>query len=236
MPNSYYPPTNEGRALWWENIQSSDAQAALTALGFSAPALASIQGDAAMAIYIFRSAPQAYEAYAASMSGWGHTYLDSPDGTPAPVLPAQPVIPVPPTAVNGGIEARRAAWVQIAKNSSAYDPLVQGATLGIEAPANNFNSVTYQAIIFGANSPSSATVSLKFRKAAGNIDAMGFQGRKAGTSAWVDLGRFMATPATLHIPLTTPGQPEEWEIRGYAYVKDAPVGVPSQAVSVLVRG
>ncbi len=236
MPNSYYPLTNEGRALWWENIQSPDAQAVLLALGLSAPVRAAIQADAAVAIYIYRTAPQAYESYATSMNGWGHVYLDSADGMPTPAVPALPVMPAPPTPVSGGIEVRRAAWVQTVKNASGYDPLVQGATLRTEMTGDSFNRETYQAVISGATSASSATVTVKFRKASGHIDSMAFQGRKAGGGAWVELGRFMATPASLHLTLATPGQPEEWEIRGHAYIKDTPVGVPSQAVSVLVRG
>ena len=233
---NYYPPTNEGRALWWENIESTDAQSALTALDFSAAARAAILADAAVAVYIYRTAPQAYEAYSVSMTGWGHAYLDAPDGTPTPIMPAAPVLPVAPTAVNAGIEARRAAWVQTAKNAHGYDPNVQGATLRIEMTGDTFNSATYQAIIFGLTSPASATVSAKFRKASGHVDAMAFQGRKSGSSPWIDLGRYMATPATLHIPLTTPGQAEEWEIRGHAYIKDSPIGVPSPVQTVLVRG
>ena len=236
MPYSYYPPTNEGRALFWENILSPDAQAALTALDFSAATLASIQADAAMAIYIYRSAPQAYEAYATSMNGWGHAYLDSADGTPAPLLPVQPVMPAPPTAVKGGIEARRAAWVQTAKNAPGYDASVQGVTLRIEAAPDLFVAATYQASIFGLTSPASATVTVKFRKAAGRVDAMSFSGRKSGELGWTELGRYMATPASLHIPITTPGQPEQWEIVGRAYVKDSAIGIASSIETVLVRG
>ena len=114
---------------------------------------------------------------------------------------------------------------------------MQGATLRIEATGTPFDPATYQAVIFDLTSPASATVSAKFRKAGGHIDAMGFTGRKmAGAGAWLDLGRFMATPATLHIPIAVAGQPEEWEIRGQAYIRDTPVGLPSEIATVLVRG
>ena len=65
---------------------------------------------------------------------------------------------------------------------------------------------------------------------------MGFKGRKASGGAWVDLGRFLATPASLPIPITTSGQPEDGELIGQAYIKDAAVGIPSMSLPVMVRG
>ena len=79
-------------------------------------------------------------------------------------------------------------------------------------------------------------VGARSRKARRNIDAMKFQGRKSGTLAWVDLGRFTATPASVHIPLTTQGNPELWEMTGRALIKDAEIGLASDLLEVLVRG
>ena len=147
-----------------------------------------------------------------------------------------PTMPVAPAAVLAGIEARREKWVQAVKSSTSYNPAVQGNTLRTEATGGSFNPTSYVAVITGVTCTATATVSAKFRKAGGKIAAMSFQGRKAGTSTWSDLGRFMATPAMLHIPIATPGQPEEWEIQGQAYLKDSAVGVESAIQTVLVRG
>ncbi len=236
MPKTYYPPTNEGRALWWENVLTDDAQAALTNLGFTAAQLAAIKADATMAVYLYRTAPQVFDTFAQSLNGWAHIYLDSPDDTTAPIQPVPPVLPAAPTAVKAGIEERRSKWVAQAKSATDYDAAVQGVTLKTEMGADSFDEATYQAVVYDAATTASATVSVKFRKANGRVDAMSFRGRKAGTAGWSELGKFMATPASLHIPLTVAGQPEEWEIQGQAYVKDSPVGLPSQIVTVLVRG
>ena len=114
---------------------------------------------------------------------------------------------------------------------------MQGATLRIEATGTPFDPATYQAVIFDLTSAASSTVSAGFRKAGRHIDAMRFTGRKmASGGPWLDLGRLMATPATLHIPIALAGQPEEWEIRGQCYIRDTPVGLPSEIATVPVQG
>ncbi len=52
----------------------------------------------------------------------------------------------------------------------------------------------------------------------------------------VELGRFAVTPASLHIPIATPGQAEAWEIWGQALKGDTLIGTASDHKEVLVRG
>ena len=76
-----------------------------------------------------------------------------------------------------------------------------------------------------------------FRKARGKIPGVKFFGRKIGTTTLVPLGDVRTvSPATLKIPITTPGVAEEWEIQARACLKDQLVGIASDFVPVLVRG
>lgn len=232
----YYPETNDGRADWWQNVVAVGTTT-LSALGFSVSQTTAINIDAQLGVYLYRTLPKAYEDFGKRVTGFIHTYLSDPDGTLAPVVPAMPTWPIfSAGTTTAGLEARREKWVALAKHSSNYDPALQGATLRIEPTGTPFDQNTYKAIIFDATSPSPSTASCKFRKARGNVQAMKFLGRKVGTVAWVDLGRFMATPATMHIPLTTPGLPEQWELMGRALIKDQEIGIASDLLEVLIRG
>lgn len=232
----YYPDTNDGRADWWQNIVAVGTTT-LSALGFSVSQTTAINIDAQLGVYLYRTLPKTFEDFGKRVTGYISTYLSDPDGTPAPVVPAIPSWPIfSAGTTTAGLEARREKWVQLAKHASNYDPALQGATLRIEATGTPFDPATYKAIIFDATSPSPSTAACKFRKARRNIDAMKFLGRKAGTPVWVDLGRFTATPATFHIPLQTPGNPEQWELMGRALIKDQEIGIASDLLEVLVRG
>ncbi|MEO7933052.1 MAG: hypothetical protein ABIT76_07830 [Chthoniobacterales bacterium] len=162
------------------NISTPDSLQALLDLGFTAAEASAIQLDAAWGVYLYRTLPQTYEKYTQAINGYCHGYLDAADNTPPPVLPSLPVAPATPAAVKSGIEARRAKWVQQAKASTSYDAAVQGVTLRIESTGHAFDAATYQADIFGASSDAPGTVTCKFRKAGGQIDAMSFRGPQIG--------------------------------------------------------
>lgn len=234
MISPYYPPTNDGRADWWQNIVNVGA-APLTALGFGAPQVTSITNDAIAGAYLYRTLPTSFDEFGKRVTGYIHTYLSDPDGTPAPLAPAIPTWPVLAVPVLAGIDPRREKWVQQAKHAGNYDPLVQGAVLRIEPTGTPFDPTTYQAEIFGAMSPGPATMLVKFRKARGQIDAVAIAGRRTGTTAWVPLGTFTATPATFLVALQTPGVPETWDLQAQALIKDAKIGVPSDIVTAIVR-
>ena len=236
MLNPYYPETNDGRADWWQNIIGV-GNVTLASLGFTATQTAAINLDAQLGVYLYRTLPATFEDFGKRVTGYISTFLSDPDGTPAPLIPAIPGWPAFSAGqVLAGLEARREKWVQNAKHAANYDPAVQGAVLRIETTGTPFDPNTYQAEIFGATSPGPATVLCKFRKARRNIDAMKFMGRKSGTMGWTELGRYTATPASLHIPLQTPGSPEQWELMGRALVKDQEIGLASDLLVVLVRG
>ena len=233
MPSFYYPDNTNSRADWWQN--KIDNIAVITAL---TPALApAILADAQLAVYLYRTLPGLYDNFGKEVHGYIASYLGGADGTPAPTAPTLPAWPpLPAAGILAGLEARRAAWVQVFKKTTGYDPAVQGAALLLEATGAPFDPATYKADIASLHSPAPGLVLAHFRKARGQVDAMQFQGRKAGTPAWTDLGRFIGTPASLHIPIATPGQPEDWEIQGQAVKRDALIGLPSDIHSVTVRG
>ena len=99
-----------------------------------------------------------------------------------------------------------------------------------------FDPATYQAEITSAETTAPSQVQAKFRKARGNITGVAFTGRKTGSSNWMDLGKFTVSPASLHVPITTPGQAEQWEIQARAFKGDTMIGLVSDIKTVLVRG
>ena len=236
MLKPYYPEVQDGRANWWQNIVNNGGST-LSGLGFTAAQITAINIDALLGVYLYRTLRAAFAELEKRVTGYIHTYLGDPDGTPAPLIPAVPGWP-PFTGgpALAGLESRREKWVQLAKHASNYDPAVQGAILRIEPTGAPFDRNTYKAEIFDATSPAPGKVLCKFRKARRSIDAMKFMGRKSGSATWTDFGRFTSIPATLAIPLQTPGSPEQWELMGQALIKDQPIGMPGDLLVILVRG
>lgn len=232
MQSSYYPESADGRADWWQNKINNAARIAALL-----PAqAASIQKDAAMAVYLYRTLPQLYDTFVVQVHGYINTILTGADGTPAPSAPPLPEWPTPPLAVLRGIEARRIKWVQSLKNADNYAAEVDGATLQTEMGGSAFDPNTFKATLLSVQSQSPATVQAKARKARGAIHGNAFSGRKADSANWVDLGRFTSPDVSLHIPIATPGQAEEWEIRCQGLKADKLIGQPSDLKQVLVRG
>ncbi len=233
MSTPYYPETIEGRADWWQN--KIDKIGIITAL--DAEAAPAILEDAKMAVYLYRTLPGLYDTFVVQVHGYINSYLTGAVGTPAPKvmpLPAWPAMPV--TGVVSGIEGRRVKWVPVLKNSTGYEPTNQGVALLLESVGGAFQPDSYKAEIVSVESLAVAQVMVKFRKARGAITGMAFNGRKTGTGTFLDLGRFTVTPASLHIPIGTPGQAELWEIQGQAFKGDTLIGTPSSISEVLVRG
>jgi hypothetical protein len=237
MITPYYPDTNLGRGQWWTNMRDN-APSVLTSLG-AAPALISkVNADSIGGVFLYVTLPAVYDKLGAKITGYIKTYLYDPDGTPAPVFPTIPPMPslgVP--TVLAGIEERREKWVQEIKGLAGYDPLIQGVTLRIEQTGTPFNPATYKGEITKLESNAPHTVTAGFRKASGNIQGGKFLGRKIGTAtlyAFPDVRT--VSPATLEVPLTTPGVAEEWEIQFQPYLKDQAVGIVSDFATVLVRG
>ena len=168
--------------------------------------------------------------------GYINSYLSGAKDAAAPVAPAVPAWPVAPAAVLAGIEARRMDWVPSLKHATGYNPQTDGVTLQTEIVGGGFDAAAYQAVVVSAVSHAPAQVAAAFRKARGEITGLEFSGRKVGTQALVKLGRFNVSPASLHIPIATPGVAEDWEIQGQGYRGDTLVGVPSDFKPVLVRG
>lgn len=235
MPiNTYYPPTIDGRADWWQNIK--DNNAALFAAGASVTQASAIADDSAWAVYTYRTIREAYDEVFKSIIAYCDCLLDGENGAVSPTVP--PISPWPGQPTSGvlcGIEKRRESWVQLVKNLTGYNPSI-GATLRLEAPVNPFDSVTYQAEIFNFNSPSTHTVGGKFRKANGKIDGINLYARKAGSPGWISLGRFNATPFTALVPVTSPTGPEDWEFQARAVKRDEEIGIPSMIVQQTIRG
>ncbi len=233
----YYPETNLGRGEWWLNMRDN-SPSVLTSLGASPALISKINGDSIGGVFVYHTLPAVYDKLGKKINGYIQSYLYDPDGTPAPAFPTIPPMPslgVP--TVLAGIEKRRELWVPEIRALANYDPLTQGVTLRIETTGTPFNPATYKGEITSLESNAAHTVTAAFRKARGNIQGGKFLGRKIGTAL---LHSFPDTrtvsPATLDVPITTPGVAEEWEIQFQPYLKDQAVGIASDFATVLVRG
>ena len=210
---SYYPATIDGRAHWWQVI-FDNASTVLTPLGFTPAQIAAIVADAAWAIYCYGTIHRFYQSVSDSLTLFEREILDAPDGAAMPKAINVDPLPDPPTVtILAGVEARRIKWAQEVKNKPGATPSVL-AQLGLGTPANPFNPVTYNCLLFALASRTPGTVSGKFRKAGGHVDGINLYGRKSGTAAWTLLGRFNATPFTASVPVSGTA-PEEWNFTGW---------------------
>jgi hypothetical protein len=224
MP-SYYPPTNDGRGGWWQNIVENGTSL-LTEAGLSPTQITSIVNDASWAVFAYSTVRQTYDDFSKSVTRYAHDILTGTPGgglPPAPAPPAFPELPLPPVAAD--IEARRELWVQQVKKSPGYSATI-GTALGIETSAKPFNPASYVCELYGVVCQSPHTVSGKFRKAGGQVDSIHLYGRKNGMADWTLLGTFTATPFTASIPVAAT-TPEQWEFQARAMHRDAEFGLPS---------
>ena len=237
MITPYYPDTNLGRGEWWTNMRDN-ATAVLAALGAGTPLINKINGDSIGGVFLYHTLPAVYDKLGKKINGYIQTYLYDPDGTPAPAFPTIPPMPslgVP--TVLAGIEKRRELWVPEIRALANYDPLIQGVTLRIEPTGTPFNPATYKGVIVSLQSTAPHAVTAAFRKASGNMQGGKFLGRKIGTATLHTFADVRTvSPATLEVPITTPGVAEEWEIQFQPYLKDQAVGIVSDFATVLVRG
>jgi hypothetical protein len=235
--NTYYPPTVEGRAEFWENIGAA-APGLLPGLGFAAAAVTSITNDAAWGVYVYRTLRVTYEKYFSTVTAFAGTVASGIGGTTGQPVPPAPEPPEWPTAPVGIIEcdfeARREDWVQAVKSAPGYTPSI-GETLRIIAPSTPFDPNTYTAEISGLLSQAPKTITGRFRKARGNVDGILLFGRKDGSAEWKELGKFTATPFTAPVPVATTS-PEIWQFQARAFKRDVPFGNPSDIVELTIKG
>lgn len=235
MPySSYYPPTFDGRAHWWQEILTN-GPAVFSALNYSAPQSEPILTDAKWAVYAYGTLRHPYEDFTKALTAYCNTISNGSASAvlTAPSLPAFPAAPTTSLVFVPGFEARRPKWVDTIKKNPLYTPAL-GASIGIETPHAPFDPNTYQAVLTGVMSIEAHSVTGKFRKAKDRVQGINLYGRKSGASVWTPLGRFNATPFTANVPLAG-GEPETWEFQARAVSKDHEFGLPSDAVIVIVR-
>lgn len=58
---------------------------------------------------------------------------------------------------------------------------------------------------------------------------------RSGSSTWESAGTYTGKPADVHISLTTPGKPEQIQVRVKLRKSNAPYGNPSQAATITVN-
>ena len=103
-------------------------------------------------------------------------------------------------------------------------------TLGVWGTEIAFDPQTYKAVMAVGN----GTLQVKFAKAFGELDAVNLYTRKSGQTTWTMMCTMVRSPFLCHVNLTTPGQPENLEVRARGVVGNDEVGLFSDTVAVTV--
>lgn len=123
------------------------------------------------------------------------------------------------------------AMANLIKASSGYTEGI-GQELGIIGGAKVINKDTYKpelkAVVIGG------LVRISFKKR--GTDGVNIYRRRKGEMTWQFLARDTASPYEDRIKLAVDGQPEHWEYRAYAVIKDDEIGQPSDVVEVVFGG
>ena len=167
------------------------------------------------------------------------------------------VVATAATAISGAVQAKEAARQAYLATVAAQDTIIADSlgvirpmvargkkeptateaiqqTLGVWGAEIDFDPQTYKAVIRGVQSVGNGTLQIKFAKALGELDAVNLYSRKVGATAWTMFCTMLHSPYLCHVNLTTPGQPENLEIRARGVVGNDEVGLFSDTVSVMV--
>ncbi len=107
-------------------------------------------------------------------------------------------------------------------------------TLGVWGTEIDFDAQTYKAVIRAVLAVGNGTLQIKFAKALGELDAVNLYSRKVGATTWTMVCTMVRSPFLCHVNLTTPGQPENLELRVRGVVGNDEVGLFSDVVAVTV--
>ncbi len=234
--NSFYPDGNGNRVDWNTNVITN--QNLLPGLGFTAAQVTSIVNDCAMAVYLLTTVGEMADSLYGALHGFVASMQKAPLGTagiPYPTLPAwATTTPAPPVLVPPGIDARRSAWVAVAKKSTNYNPDTVGRTLRLEAVITPFNPATYVAELLDVRPTGHETVAVKVGKGGGQVTMLVLQMQRGSDPTFRTVGQFTGRSYIDHTALVAANVPE---VRGYqllAMQNDAVIGQPSPIITVTV--
>ena len=208
MPRQDYVPRDESTlAQWADNLATQAAQggnAGAMGWGSSASNVANAAIEISTAVQTKEVARQTYLAVVAAQD----------------------------TLISTSLGVIRPMVAQGKTQPTATEAIQQ--TLGVWGTQIDFNPQTYKAEIRSVLAVGNGTLQIKFAKALRSLDAVNLYSRKAGTTAWTMVCTMVRSPYLCHVNLTTPGQPENLELRARGVVGNDEVGLFSDTVAVTV--
>lgn len=129
------------------------------------------------------------------------------------------------------ILAKIRAKTNLIKASPGYTEGI-GQELGIIGATKKVDVVNYKPII--KVELIAGVVRISFKK--NSTDGVNIYRRRKGALTWEFLARDTVSPYEDRIQLQNPGQPEHWEYRAIAVIKDQEIGQPSDVVEVVIGG
>jgi len=127
------------------------------------------------------------------------------------------------------ILAKVRARTNLIKASSGYTDGI-GQELGVIGTTKRVDVVNYKPSI--KVELIAGVIRISFKK--NNTDGINLYRRRKGELQWQFVARDTVSPYEDRIQLQNPGQPEHWEYRAIAVLKDQEIGQPSDVVEVVV--
>lgn len=125
--------------------------------------------------------------------------------------------------------AKIRAKTNLIKASSGYTEGM-GQELGIIGTTTKVDVVNYKPLL--KVELIAGVVRISFKK--NNTDGVNIYRRRKGSLTWEFLARDTVSPYEDRIQLQNPGQPEHWEYRAIAVIKDQEIGQPSDVVEIVI--
>ena len=208
MPRRDYVPQDESSLAQWATNLSTQAGvgANSTAMGWGSSA-SNVSNAATAIVGAVETKEAARQAYLAAVAAQDTIIADS-------------------------LGVIRPMVAQGKKEPTATEAIQK--TLGVWGAEIDFDPQTYKAVIRAVMAAGNGTLQIKFAKALGELDAVNLYSRKVGQTAWTMVCTMVRSPFLCHVNLTTPGQPENLEVRVRGVVGNDEIGLFSDTVAVTV--
>ena len=227
MSRDILPRTNTEMAAWFLHF-ASKIEAHAPALSVSAADVAALKADAAMVDWTLRVLPS-LRASGQQFTAFKEDLLDGQTGGAPCAAPAAPTFSPPPAAVPAGAIARTRARAQRIKKSPGYTEAI-GRDLEIISPtAADIAADDTSKPTFRATPLPHSEVRLDWVK--GRHSGVVIQGKRAGDTDWVDLGKDNYSPYVDGRSALTASTSETRQYRARYLDKDDEVGAWSDVVS-----
>ncbi len=228
---SWFPQSLPARAEWFQNFATNFATVAIQ-LGFTNADIQSVNNDNAM-IQFLADADTQKDAWGASVTQFIRIITQGNIGEPTPTFSAPPNLSNPGSSETGIFERLNKLRSKIFLANGYTDEI--GALLKI-LPKSSDSVVPAQVKLTLQGFP--ATSNAVFSAVVGNrenSDAWDVYVLRKGANSWEFVGRYNGKSADVQVTLTTPGQPEQLQVRVQGRKNNQNYGQPSDAIELTLN-